>query len=220
MLYIFKTPFPSLPFFSHCALIKHKCPQSDITNQGIFHYSFILSDLFLSRLVLSRLWAGDVDEIWILLGPLSGTEYGYSLLLILMEAVPKGGASTACHERLLFSHRTHSSEADVLRTLHLAGCLNTYLAKMYNIAAIHILASFDFYRISGGLIKSSCNQTLGPHQDMKPLMKGLEGSFNSLDRDSERSPITPLLWQQQTLTTVDCKFPLWEVSGGNIWGYF
>lgn len=62
------------PFSSLCVLIKHKSLQSRIKNQEIFHYSFILSDLFLSRPVLSRLWAGDVAEMWISLGWLSATE--------------------------------------------------------------------------------------------------------------------------------------------------
>ena len=90
---------PTSPFSSLCVPIKHKSLQSDIKNQKIFHYSFILSDLFLSRPVLSRLRAGDVAEMWISLGRLSGTESGYSLLLILMEAVSNDGATIACHDR-------------------------------------------------------------------------------------------------------------------------
>lgn len=88
---------PVSPFFSLCALIKHKRLHSDIKNQEIFHYSFILSDLFLSRPVLSRLRAEDVAEMWISLERLSGTASGYSLLLILMAAVPNGGCTVACH---------------------------------------------------------------------------------------------------------------------------
>lgn len=41
------------------------------------------------------------------LGWLSGTESGYSLLLILMEAVPNGRATIACdYKQQLFAHLT------------------------------------------------------------------------------------------------------------------
>lgn len=96
-------------FFLCITVIKHKSLRSDIKNQEIFHYAFILSDLFLSRPVLSGLRAGDVVEMWISLGRLSGTESGYSLLLILMEAVPNGGATllvTIGVKRQLFAHPT------------------------------------------------------------------------------------------------------------------
>lgn len=63
----------------------------------MIHYSFILSDVFLSRPVLSRLWADDVAEMWISLGLLSGTESGFSLLLILMEPLPSGDSTAACY---------------------------------------------------------------------------------------------------------------------------
>lgn len=81
----------------YCLISKiiHKNLQSQIKNKSILLYSVILSDLFLCRPVLSRLWAGCVAEVS--LRHLSGTGSRYSLSLILIQPVPSRKTSKTCY---------------------------------------------------------------------------------------------------------------------------